>query len=136
MVLEKNDSALTKLMKPARLYLVLRLGNGKQYFPWIHINDLCNIYLKAIRDQNMHGAYNAVGPEHINHNDFVTIMARVMRKPVFLPPVPAWILRTVMGEMSDIMLKGSRVSAQKIINAGYSFRFDKLDEALKNIIPG
>ena len=92
-VLEKSDSALSKLMKPAKFGLVVRLGNGKQYFPWIHINDLCNIYLKALKDQNMSGAYNAVAPEHINHNDFVRTMAGVMNKPVFLPPVPAWYIK-------------------------------------------
>ena len=135
-VLEKSDSALSKLMKPARFGLVVRLGNGKQYFPWIHINDLCNIYLKALKDQNMSGAYNAVAPEHINHNDFVRTMARVMDIPVFLPPVPSGIVRMVMGEMSDIVLKGSRISSEKIIKAGYNFRFEKLDAALKNVIPG
>jgi len=135
-VLEKSDSALSKLMKPARFGIVLRLGNGKQYFPWIHIKDLCNIYLKAVEDQNMFGAYNAVAPEYINHNDFVRTMAGVMNKQVFLPPFPAWILRRVMGEMSDVVLKGSRISAAKIINSGYSFRFDKLGDALKDVIMG
>ena len=135
-VLEKSDSALGKLMEPAKFGLVVRLGNGKQYFPWIHINDLCNIYLMALNDQNMRGAYNAVAPEHINHNNFVRTMARVMGKPVFLPPVPAGIVRLMMGEMSDIVCKGSRISGEKIIKAGYSFRFDNLDAALKNIIPG
>ena len=135
-VLEKSESALGRLINPARFGLVVRLGSGKQYFPWIHIDDLSNIYLKALQDQNMNGAYNAVAPEHINHNDFVRTMARVMGKPVFLPPVPAWILRAVIGKMSDIVLKGSRISAEKIINTGYSFRFDKLDNALKNVIRG
>ena len=96
-VLEKNDSALSRLMMPAKFGLVVRLGNGKQYFPWIHINDLCNIYLMALKNQNMSGAYNAVAPEHINHNDFVRTMARVMDKPVFLPPVPAGLIKSDNG---------------------------------------
>jgi uncharacterized protein len=133
-VLEKNDSPLSKLMKPARFGVVVRLGNGRQYFPWIHIKDLCGIYMKAIEDKNMHGAYNAVAPEHVNHNDFVRTMARIMNLPVFIPPVPAWILRKVIGEMSDIVLKGSRISGDKIINAGFNFRFKKLDDALRNVI--
>jgi uncharacterized protein (TIGR01777 family) len=135
-VLEKHDSALSRLMTPARFGLVTRLGNGKQYFPWIHINDLCNIYLKAITDENMLGAYNAVAPQHINHNDFVRTMAAEMKRPVFLPPVPAPILRLVLGEMSDIVLKGSRISSDKIVGAGYKFRFARLDEALKSVISG
>jgi uncharacterized protein len=133
-VMEKNDSALSRLMAPARFGLVTRLGSGKQYFPWIHIYDLCNIYLKAIMDENIHGAYNAVAPQHINHNDFVRTMAAVMKRPVFLPPVPSPILRLSLGEMSDIVLKGSRISSDKIVKAGFKFRFDRLDEALKNAI--
>ena len=135
-VMEKNDSALSRLMAPARFGLVTRLGSGKQYFPWIHIYDLCNIYLKAIMDENIHGAYNAVAPQHINHNDFVGTMAAVMKRPVFLPPVPSPILRLFLGEMSDIVLKGSRISSDKIVKAGFKFRFDRLDEALKNAIQG
>ncbi len=133
-VLEKNDSALRQLMAPAKAGLVIRTGTGKQYFPWIHIEDLCNIYLKAIMDDNLAGAYNAVAPEHIDHNSFVRTMAAVMHKPVFLPPVPSLFLRAAMGEMSDIVLKGSRISDEKIIRAGYRFRFEKLFEALGNII--
>jgi uncharacterized protein (TIGR01777 family) len=135
-VLEKSDSALSKLMKPARFGLAVRLGSGRQYFPWIHIDDLCKIYVKSLKDEKMHGAYNAVSPEQINHNDFVRTMAAVMGIPLFLPPVPASILRIVMGEMSDVVLKGSRISCGKILKAGYIFRFDRLDGALKNAIAG
>ncbi len=84
-ILWKNDIALGRLMRPARFGIVVRLGSGRQYFPWIHMDDLCNIYLKALRDDSMRGVYNAVAPEHINHDNFVRTMARVMRKPVFLP---------------------------------------------------
>ena len=78
----------------------IRTGNGLQYMPWIHIDDLCNIYFKAIEDQNMNGVYNAVSSEHVNHNKSARTMARVMNKLVFLPPVPAFILRAALGEMS------------------------------------
>jgi len=135
-VLEKSDSALTKLMKPARYGFVVRTGNGQQYFPWIHIKDLCNIYLMAIEDPNINGAYNAVAPEHVNHNDFVRTMALVMNRPVFLPPVPAFILKAIMGEMSVVILEGSCVSSEKIIKAGYKFIFGNLNAALENVING
>ena len=133
-VLEKNDSALAKLMKPARSGLVIRTGNGNQYFPWIHITDLCNIYLKAINDQNMNGAYNAVSPGYVTHNEFIRTMARVMNKPLFLPPVPAFVLKMILGEMSEVILKGNRISSEKIISSGYRFIYMNLDSALKNII--
>lgn len=133
-VVAKNDIALTRLMNPARFGLVVRLGSGKQYFPWIHIADLCNIYLKAIEDPCMQGAYNAVAPEAVNHDDFIRSMARIMRRPVIFPHIPAWALRAVMGEMAGIILEGSRISAEKIISAGYNFRFVKIGDALKDII--
>jgi uncharacterized protein (TIGR01777 family) len=133
-VLANGEGALARLMKPAKLGLVVRLGSGKQYFPWIHIDDLCRIYLKAIKDNNMNGAYNAVAPGHISHGDFVMLMAAFMRRPVILPPVPGWIIKTTMGEMSDIVLKGSRISPEKIIGLGFSFRHKSAADALKNII--
>lgn len=133
-VLEKNDAALSKLMLPAKYGFVIRTGTGRQYMPWIHIVDLCNIYLKAIQDMKMNGIYNAVSPEHVNHNDFLKILAKVMNKPVFLPRVPAFILKAILGEMSDVILKGSRISSEKITASGYEFIHPALEKALTDII--
>lgn len=134
LVLDKEGGALTKLYNPAQYGFVIRTGSGKQYMPWIHISDLCHIYLKAIEDNMMAGPYNAVSPQHINHYDFVRRMAYIMKRPVFLPPVPSFVLQLVLGEMSDLILKGSRVSSKKISAAGYSFLFPNLDEALKDLL--
>jgi uncharacterized protein (TIGR01777 family) len=133
-VMEKNDSALSKLMKPAKFGFLVKTGNGSQYMPWIHISDLCNIYLKAISDEGMNGAFNAVSPNHVNHRQFVGILSHVMKKPVFPIPVPGFILKAALGEMSDLILKGSRVSSQKIIAAGYKFKFTNLEDALKDVL--
>lgn len=133
-VLEKSDSALSKLMKPARFGFLVHTGNGLQYMPWIHINDLCNIYLKAITDTEMNGAFNAVSPQHVTGREFIQTLAIVMKRPVFPIPVPPIVLRVVLGEMSDVILKGSRASADKIINAGYNFIFSNLHDALINVI--
>jgi uncharacterized protein (TIGR01777 family) len=133
-LLEKSDSALSKLLIPARIGVFPRLGNGRQYMPWIHIRDLCGIYLKAIQDEKMEGAYNAVSPLHITQSEFMRTLAQVMKKPFFHPPVPLIFLKTALGEMSDVVLKGSRVSAEKIKNSEYSFIYPELDGALKNII--
>jgi uncharacterized protein len=133
-VLEKNDSALSKLMLPARFGFLVQTGNGRQYMPWIHIIDLCNIYLKAIRDENMSGPYNAVSPQHTTHKEFIRTLAREMNCPVFPVHVPEFVLRIILGNMSDVILKGSRVSSVKTETAGYIFRYPVLEEALKNII--
>lgn len=136
LVLEKNDSALSRLLKPAQYGLVLRLGSGHQYMPWIHIDDICGIYLKAVTDDKMKGAYNAVAPYHTDNNNFIRTMAKVIRKQVILPPVPSILIRSVLGERASIVLKGCRVSDEKILAAGYSFIYPDLEKALINAIYG
>jgi uncharacterized protein (TIGR01777 family) len=133
-VLEKSDSALSKMMMPAKFGFLVQTGNGKQFMPWIHIADLCGIYLKALKDFNMTGPYNAVSPQHVTHKEFIITLAKVMNKPVFPFPVPGFILRAALGLMSDVVLKGSRVSSGKIENAGYSFKFSNLHDALNEAI--
>jgi uncharacterized protein len=133
-VLEKNDSALSKLMKPARFGFLIQTGSGLQYMPWIHINDLCRIYLKAIEDQEMKGAYNAAAPSHVTHKNFIRVLAMVMNLPVLPVPVPGFVIRAILGEMSDVILRGSRISSEKIINAGFEFSYPDMEDALRNII--
>jgi uncharacterized protein len=111
------------------------LGNGRQYLPWIHIEDLCNIYIKAIEDISLKGAYNAVAPEHVTNREFMLTLAKVLGKPFFFPAVPSFAMKILFGKMSGILLNGSRVSADKIISAGYNFEFPDLENALKNLFP-
>jgi uncharacterized protein (TIGR01777 family) len=133
-VLDKNEGALPKLYNPAHNGFVIRTGSGRQYMPWIHIVDLCNIYLKAIEDNNMDGPYNAVSPQHTDHNNFIRFMAGIIKRPLFLPPVPSFVLKIILGEMADLVLKGNRVSSQKIREAGYSFKFSDLEGAFKDLL--
>jgi uncharacterized protein len=133
-VLEKSDSALSKMMKPGKYGFLVKTGNGRQYMPWIHIADLCGIYLKAIRDYTIKGPYNAVSPHHVTHGGFMSELAAVLNLPHFMPAVPSFVIKAVLGEMSDVILKGSRVSSEKIINAGYRFKFDNLHDALSDVI--
>lgn len=133
-VLEKNDSALSRLIMTSRFGFLIKAGTGRQYMPWIHISDLCNIYLKAVEDQEMKGVYNAVAPQHITHNEFIATLSGIMRLPVLPVPVPEFLMRSVFGEMSELILRGCRVSSEKIINSGYDFQFAMLEDALKNIM--
>jgi uncharacterized protein len=133
-VLEKNDSALSKLMMPAKFGFLVRTGTGRQYMPWIHITDLCNIYIKAIEDDNMNGVYNAVSPQHVTHREFVEALASVMQKPLFPIAAPAFVLHAAMGEMSDVVLKGSRVSSEKTGNSRFNFLYSELKEALRDVL--
>ncbi|MCE9539208.1 MAG: TIGR01777 family oxidoreductase [Bacteroidetes bacterium] len=129
-VLSEQGGALEKMTKPIKIGIGSALGSGKQYIPWIHIDDLCGIYIKAIEDSQMRGAYNAVAPDHKSNIGFIRILARVLKKPIWLPSVPSMVLKILFGSMSAIILKGSRVSSEKIKAAGYNFLFPDLERAL------
>lgn len=129
-VLSNDGGALKKMKTP----LVTPLGDGKQYMPWIHIDDLCEIYIKAIEDEDFEGAYNAIAPEHITNYSFSKAIAKTFKIP-FLPiGAPSFILKIVFGKMATIILNGSRVSTGKIEKTGFKFKFKSLDKASKNLI--
>ncbi len=133
-VLAKQGGALPKMLFPVKLGIGSAIGNGSQYMPWIHIDDLCNIYLKAIEDVEMQGAYNAVAPQHQTNKEFTRTAAGVLKKPFWFPAVPAFMMKMIFGELSDLLLKGSRVSSEKIQKAGYKFLFPDLKAALNNLL--
>lgn len=133
-VLSKEGGALSKLLLPVKLGLASAIGTGKQFMPWIHMDDLCDIYIQAIENQTLSGAYNAVSPEPVTNKEFTRKMARALHKPFWLPNIPAIIMKLLFGEMSVILLKGSQVSSDKIRAAGYQFRFPQLDNALRKLL--
>ncbi len=133
-VLTKKGGALSKMIIPVKTGLGSALGNGKQYLPWIHIEDLCGIYIKAIEDTQMIGAYNAVAPEHLTNKEFTQKLAYTLKKAFWFPNIPAFAMKLIFGKMSEILLQGSRVSAQKIQDRGYKFLFPGLESALKQLM--
>jgi len=133
-VLAKNDSALDQMLTPIKLGVGSALGSGLQYMPWIHINDICDIYVKAIEDSSLTGAFNAAAPDQKNNTNFMKAIAKVLHKPFFFPKIPSFMLRLILGEMAVIVLKGSRVSNKKIVQTGFDFHFKDLDSALKDLL--
>ena len=132
-VLSKEGGALKKLSIPIRFGFASALGNGKQYMPWIHMDDLCNIYIQAIKDKEMLGAYNAVAPEHISNRDFTKKAAHALHRPFWFPNVPALVMKLLFGEMSVMLLSGSRISSELIESTGFSYLFPDLDNAFKEL---
>ena len=132
-VLAEEGGAMARMMTPVKAGIGSALGNGRQYLPWIHIEDLCNIYTKAIEDKTLTGACNAVAPDHKTNKEFIRTLARVYDKPFFFPEIPAFVLRILYGEMSGILLNGSRISSEKIMSSGYSFLFPDLEGALRDL---
>lgn len=135
-VLSQKGGALARMMNPVKLGFGSALGSGKQYLPWIHIDDLCNIYIKAIEDNQMNGAYNAVAPDHKTNKEFTRILASILQKPFWFPNIPAFILRIIFGKMAKLFLEGSKVSSDKILEAGYQFNFPNLETALNQLLQG
>jgi len=134
LVLTKQGGVLSKMIFPIKMGIGSAIGSGQQYMPWIHIDDLCGIYIKAIEDAQMNGAYNAVAPEHVINHEFTKTLARVLKKPYWFPNLPAFLLKLIFGNMSEILLKGSRVSSEKITSAGYQFNFTNLESALSDLL--
>ncbi|WP_372645100.1 TIGR01777 family oxidoreductase [Ancylomarina sp.] len=134
LVLDKQGGALSKMSIPIKLGLGSSIGNGKQYLPWIHIDDLCGLYIKAIEDNQMKGVFNAVAPDFQTNKSFTQTLAKTLNKPFFLPNIPEFVLKLVLGEMSVLLLEGSRVSADKLIENSFVFKFPNLESALKDLL--
>ncbi len=127
-VLSKTGGALEKMRTP----IIAPLGSGKQYMPWIHIDDLCAMYVKLIQE-NLEGTYNAVAPEHHTSKSFSKVLAKSISRPFIGINVPSFMLKLVFGDMSKILLEGSRVSSKKIEKQQFTFRFPILSNALKQL---
>lgn len=131
-VLTTKGGALPKLAKPIKLGVGAPLGNGKQWTSWIHLEDTIAMYLYAI-DNNLQGVFNMAAPEPVTNREFTKAVARQLGRPLWLPPVPAFLLKLFLGEMAIAVLGSTRVSARKIEAAGFKFKFPTLPEALREI---
>lgn len=127
-VLSKTGGALEKMKTP----IISPLGSGNQYLPWIHIDDLAEMYIYTI-ENNIEGVFNAVAPEHHTSKTFSKALAKNINRPFIGVNVPSFALKLMFGDMSQILLKGSRLSSKKIEKNGYPFRFKTLNKALSNL---
>ena len=134
LVLGKGDGFLNKMVPIFKNKLGSALGSGKQYMPWIHIDDLCQMYLMAIRNSAMHGAFNAAVSDNTTNKLFSEVMAKIYGYAIWLPHVPSILIQLALGEMSKIILTGRRVSSQKIEEQGFQFRYTHLEEALRDCL--
>lgn len=133
-VLSEKEGALKKMLPTIRAGIGSPLGSGKQYMPWIHLRDICRMYRFAIENTGLDGAFNAVAPEHATSRELTQTAAQVLNKPLFMPNVPAFVLKLIFGELSVAVLEGSRASAEKIRNVGFKFEFPHLKQALEDLL--
>ncbi len=135
MVLSKEGGAVQEFLKPLKLGIAPVMGNGRQVISWIHIDDLVVLYIMALENASINGAYNAVAPEPVNNNVFIKRLAKNVKDRKFIAiTVPSFLLKLVLGELSNELLKSITVSSNKVLHTGFKFSFPDIDSALEDIL--
>ena len=133
LVLSKNEGLLKQMIPSFKLFLGGYLGNGRQWFPWIHIDDIIGIYLQAIDNKSIKGPINAASPGIVTMKEFAGTLGKILKRPSLFP-VPLFALKLVVGELGEYAVMSQRTSVDKILNAGYKFKFEELEESLADIL--
>ncbi len=132
-VLSMNGGALPKMAIPFWVRLGNWFGDGHQVMSWIHIDDICQIFIKSVQDAQMKGIYNGVAPEPVNNKVFTKAIGQAKGGWHLYLPVPSFLLRLGLGEMADVVLNGNNVSSQKIENQGFVFQYKTIQSALRSL---
>ncbi len=134
-VLSKEGGALLEFKRPARLGVAAFLGSGRQMVSWIHIDDICRLFLQAIENNDWTGVYNGVAPQPVDNRTLMLHLARKLKGKYFVPIyVPSLLLKIIVGEMSIEVLKSVTVSAKKTRQAGFQFIYPSIDSALADLV--
>ncbi|MEM6734694.1 MAG: TIGR01777 family oxidoreductase [Bacteroidota bacterium] len=132
-VLSEKGGALAALAKPIRYGVGAILDSGEQYLSWIHLDDLCGIFFHLL-DNKLRQTVNGVAPNPVTNKELTKAIAKKIKKPVFLPNVPKFALKLLLGEIADMLVGGNNVSSKKIEQLGYSFQYTELDQALTDLL--
>jgi len=132
-VLSKDDGALKKMLPIFHMGLGGPLGNGRQWFSWIHLADLISLYLYLLNNPTLGGVFNGTSPNPIRMKDFANTVGKVMHRPSLFP-VPKFMLKLVMGESSEAVMASQKVLPANALKSGFTFTFSGLEEALRNIL--
>ncbi len=133
-VLSLKGGALAEMYKPLKFFMATYFGSGKQIYSWIHIDDLCRMFIKAIEDEKIYGVYNAVAPNPVSNKIFMKTLAKVKGGFSLPVPIPSIMMKLILGERASVVLDGQNVSGKKMLDAGFEFQFPELNDALKNCI--
>ena len=133
-VIGRGGGALAKMLTPFKLGLGSPLGSGRQYMPWIHIDDLVEMILFAVHEDSVIGPLNCVAPSPVTNREFTKTLGRVLKRPTFMPAVPGFVLKTMLGEFAEVLLASQRVVPQATLARGFAFRFRELEPALRDVL--
>ncbi len=131
-VLSNKGGALKEMAKPIKIGLGSPFGTGKQMQSWIHIHDIAALYFFAISN-DLDGVYNAVAPNPVSNEKLTMAIATVLRKPLFMPNIPKFVMKLLLGEMHELLFENRNLSAHKIIEKGFVFKYKSIEKALENI---
>ena len=133
-VLGKNGGALSKMLPPFKMGLGGRIGYGKQWMSWIHLDDLVGIILCCINNDNLKGAVNGTSPNPVINEVFTKTLGTALKRPTIFP-MPEIVIKLLMGQMGEeLLLSGKRVLPRKALDAGYIFKYKTLEDALINVV--
>jgi uncharacterized protein len=132
-VLSDKGGAYKEFHKPLKFGVASVLGSGKQVVSWIHIDDLVRLFVYALKNETMNGIYNAVAPNPVTNEQLIKKMANIKGGPSVTAPVPSFVLKALLGEMSIEVLKSATVSSEKVQKAGFSFQYSTIESALKDL---
>ncbi len=132
-VLDKNEGALAKMLPPFKLYIGGKIGSGKQWVPWIHIDDLINLFIYAIDNENVNGPINGVSPGIVNMSELADVIGKTINRPTFFP-VPSFAIKAILGEASEVVLNGAKIKPQKTLGLGFEFNHTNIKGALENLL--
>jgi uncharacterized protein (TIGR01777 family) len=133
LVLSNSGGLLGKMLLPFKLGMGARLGNGKQWMSWVHIDDYVAMVLRLLADKQLSGPFNMTAPNPVINAQFTQALAHRLHRPAFFV-APDFVLRLAMGERAALMLEGQRVLPANLTDAGFQFKYPKLDSALANLL--
>ena len=131
-VLSNKGGALIEMAKPIKMGIGSPFGTGKQIQSWIHIHDIAALYFFAISN-DLEGVYNAVAPIPVSNEKLTMTIATVLKKPLFMPNIPKFMMKLLLGEMHVLLFENRNLSAQKIIDKGFVFKYKTIEKAIENI---
>lgn len=133
-VLSNAGGAFEKMHLPYKLGLAAYFGNGQMWYSWIHIHDLIEMMVHAIKNPNIQGVFNAVAPHPVTNKELILAMKKEGGRMAMVISVPSFLLRLMMGEMSAVILSSAKISSEKITETGFNFRYATINDAMKELL--
>jgi len=133
-VMGRKGGALAQMAKPFRFWMGAPLGSGRQWFSWIHELDLGRVFQFVLEHTDLEGLLNCTAPHPVRNREMTRIIGKTLGRPAFLPPVPAFLIRWILGEFGSVILEGQRVYPRRLLDQGFSFAFPTIEEALADLL--